>query len=65
MLHNQLNMHFQQFSLLILNNQRNKIWKGILWILRIWNIWNHKNKITFKQEKIDSYKIFTLTQLIA
>ena len=52
MQHNQLNMYFQQFSLMALNNKENKIWKG-LWISIIWNIWNHRNKIVFKQGKVD------------
>ena len=62
--HNQLNMHFQQFSLMALNSKENKIWKG-LWISIIWNIWNHRNKIVFKQGKVDPEEIFTLIHLNA
>ena len=64
MQHNQLNMYFQQFSLMALNSKENKIWKG-LWISIIWNIWNHRNKIVFKQGKVDPEEIFTLSQLNA
>ena len=59
--HNQLKAYFQQFELLSLNSKGNKLWKGV-WVSIIRNIWNHRNKIVFRQGKVDVEEIFTLTQ---
>lgn len=43
---------------------KSKIWyrKG-LWVAMIWSIWDHRNKIIFKQEKVDVEEVFHMAQL--
>jgi len=62
--HNQLKAHFQQFDVLTLNSKGNKLWKGV-WVSIIRNIWDHRNKIVFRQGKVDVEEIFTMAQLNA
>jgi len=50
--HNQSCVHFQNFFMLHFNNKRNNLWKG-LWISVICNIWSHRNRVVFRQGKVD------------
>jgi len=34
-----------------------------MWVAIVWEIWNHKNKIVFKNEVVDADEIFCLAQL--
>jgi len=34
-----------------------------MWITIVWTIWNHRNKIVFKQDRVDALEIFYMEQL--
>lgn len=40
-----------------LNDKQNKIWQGV-WVGIVCMIWNHRNKIIFKQGKVDDEEVF-------
>jgi len=42
--------HFEQMTL----------WTWIMWIVIIWEIWNHKNKIIFNNGVVDPIEIFAM-----
>jgi len=60
--HNELNHHFEQFSYICFNQEGNRLWKS-LWVLVVWSIWKHKNRVIFNQAKLDVEEIFTLAQV--
>jgi len=57
-----LMLHFKKFHLFELNAKQNKIWKE-MWVAMLWRIWNHRNKIIFKNNKVDVEELFCMTQL--
>jgi len=59
---NELINHFEQFSCICFNKEGNRLWKS-LWVLVIWCIWKHRNKVIFNQAKIDVEEIVTLAQV--
>jgi len=59
--HNQLWVNYQDFFLSIIKEKQNVVWKR-LWIAIVWNIRKHKNSIIFRQGKIDTQEIWSMTQ---
>jgi len=55
-------VNFQSFYLLSQRNGVNRVWKG-MWVVIVSEIWNHKNKVVFKDGLMDAKKIFSLAQL--
>jgi len=55
--HNNIMKHFLNFNLMELNDKQNKIWQGV-WVGIVCMIWNHRNKIIFKQGKVDDEEVF-------
>jgi len=60
--HGNLMTYFMQFHLLNLNQKQNLVWKS-LWIAIIWSIWNHRNNVVFKDERVDVEEIFYMHRL--
>lgn len=47
-----LKSHFESFFLVNVNVKQNLVWKGV-WTTIVWSIWDQRNRIVFKQGKID------------
>jgi len=54
--------HLKSFILDHVNSKQNLVWKGV-WAAIVWSIWEHRNRIVFKQGKVDVEEIFHLPQL--
>ena len=61
--HFNLRYHFEQFHLLYINKKQNLVWKGLR-VAMIWDIWNHRNRVTFKQWRMDVEEDFYIAQLM-
>jgi len=57
-----LKCHFENFHLGHVSLKQNLLWKR-LWVVVVWNIWDHMNKVIFKQGKVDMEEIFHMVQL--
>jgi len=44
------------------NKEGNRLWKS-LWVSIVWSIWKHRNRVIFKQAKVDAEEIFTMVQV--
>jgi len=60
--HNKARDNFQDFHLVNLNSRQNIVWQG-MWLAIIGEIWKHRNRVVFKQRKVDSIEIFGLAQV--
>jgi len=58
--HNQARIHFQHFHMSSFNTRQNTMWKG-MWLAIVREIWRHRNEVIFKQNKVDTGEIFSLT----
>ena len=43
-------------------SKQNLVWKGV-WTTIVWSIWEQRNRVVFKQDKVDVEEIFHLAQL--
>ena len=54
--HKEVKHHFENVYLAHINVKPNLVWKG--WMVVFWSIWDHRNKVIFKQGKVDEEEIF-------
>jgi len=54
--------HYHHFQLSMLITKGNQLWK-ILWVTIVIETWIHRNKVVFRNEFVDSVKIFSLIQI--
>ena len=62
MQHKTLKDHFERFLLVHENLKHNIVWKDV-WATIIWSIWKQRNKIIFKQGKVDMEEIFHMAHV--
>jgi len=60
----EVDSHFCGFTLNAFSVKANKVWKG-MWLTLAKEIWTHKNRLVFNNEKVDEVEIFTLAQMNA
>jgi len=56
--------HFEQISIMGTNSTENSMWR-FMCVVVIWGIWNHENRVIFKEAVVDSVEILTITQIKA
>jgi len=52
------------FIIILSNYRQNLAWRG-MWLATIGEIWNHRNRVIFKQRKVDPIEIFSHAQMVA
>jgi len=60
--HESIPFLFKNFFLIGQKNNVNRVWKG-MWMTIVTKIWNHRNKIVFKEGVVDVVEVFSLAQL--
>jgi len=60
-LHCDAKMHFKMFKLIGSKHVIVRCWRGIL-VGIIGEIWNHRNKVVFKNGRVDLVEVFTVVQ---
>ena len=60
--HNDIKHHFENFHLVFLSSNQNKVWKG-MWVTIVRCIWEQRNLVVFKQGVSDAEEIFHSAQL--
>ena len=59
--HNSAGIYFSQFELIGLGNKHNNVWR-CMWLAIVWDIWNHRNKVIFRNAKVEAEEVFMLAQ---